>query len=192
MSPELLVMTAPPSAYQRLAPGHRTGLAAALKRPLLVAIVAGTAISVYAARRVTLDLALSGVLTWSFAPLVQLLAAAALVASSRRRSVSVPAGVDLLFMGHAPWSLWLLAAAASAVWLPRPARMDLIVAATAAVPLAWTVAIVFAFCRSVLQDDPRKAAIRTLFHQSLIWTFAGAYIAIAVQLWPRLVGLTAP
>jgi len=184
-------MTAPPSAYQRLAPGHRTGLAGALKRPLVVAIVVGTAISIYATRRATLGLAVSGVLTWSFAAAVQVLSAVALVASSKRRRVSVPAGLDLLFMGHAPWSLWLLAVAAWAVWLPRPVNMDFIVAATAAVPFSWTVVIVFAFCRCVLQDDPRQAAIRTLFHQSLIWTFAGAYIAIAVQLWPRLLGLTA-
>ena len=192
MSPELRVLTAPPSAYQELAPGHRAGLAGALKRPLLVAIVTGTAISMYAARRATLGLAVSGVLTWSFAAVVQTLAAAALVASSKRRTVSVPAGVDLLFMGHAPWSLWLLAAAAWAVWLPRPTDMDFIVAATAVVPLSWTVVILFAFCRRVLHDGPRQAAIRTLFHQSLVWTFAGAYIAIVVQLWPRLLGLTAP
>ena len=43
-------MTAPPRAYQELAPGHRTSLAGAFKRPLLVAIILGTAVSIYTVR----------------------------------------------------------------------------------------------------------------------------------------------
>ncbi|MGH9312466.1 MAG: hypothetical protein ACRD1S_04630, partial [Vicinamibacterales bacterium] len=138
MSPELLVMAAPPRAYRRLAPGHRASLIGALKRPALVAIILGTAISIYATRRVTLGLALSTILCWSFAAAVQAIAAAALVASSKRRGVSIPAGLDLLFMGHGPWSLWLLAVAAWAVWFPRPPMMDVLVVATAVVPAVWT------------------------------------------------------
>jgi hypothetical protein len=188
MSPELLVMTAPSSAYRRLATGHRATLAGALKRPLLVAIILGACVCIYTMHRVTLGLMLSAVLTWSFAVIVQLLAAAALVASSRRRRVSLPAAIDLLFMGHAPWSLWLLAVAAWAAWLPHPLKMDYIVLATGAVPFAWTAVIVFAFCRGVLNDSLRVAIMRTLFHQSLIWTFTGVYIAVVVALWPRIVG----
>jgi hypothetical protein len=184
-------MSAPPSAYRRLAFGHHASLAGALKRPLLVAIILGTSVCIYAIHRVTLGLMLSAVLTWSFAVIVQLLAAAAFVASSKRRRVSLPAAMDLFFMGHAPWSLWLLAVAAWAAWLPHPLKMDYIVLATAAVPFAWTAVIVFAFCREVLNDPPRLAVIRTLFHQSLIWTFTGVYIAVVVALWPRIIGTLA-
>jgi hypothetical protein len=191
MSPELLVMSAPPSAYRRLASGHRATLAGALKRPLLVAVILGTCVCIYAVQRVTLGLMLSAVLTWSFAVIVQLLAAAALVVSSKRRRVSLPAAMDLFFMGHAPWSLWLLAVAAWAAWLPHPVKMDYIVLATAAVPFAWTAVIVFAFCQEVLNDAPRVAVIRTIFHQSLIWTFTGVYIAVVVALWPRIIGTLA-
>jgi hypothetical protein len=182
-------MTAPSEAYGRLAPGHRKSLPGALKRPLLVAIVLGMAVSIYATRRVTLGLALSAILTWSFAVAVQALAAAALVMSSARRRSSLPSALDLFFMGHGPWSLWLIAAAAWSALLPRPDKMDMIVAASAVVPIAWTAVIVFAFCRTVLHDEPRVAVIRTLFHQSLIWTFTAVYIAVVVQLWPRSVGL---
>lgn len=184
-------MTAPSRAYSRLAPGHRSSLAGALKRPLVAAIVLGAAVCIYATGRMTLELALSAILTWSFAVAVQTVAAVALVASSNRRASSLPAAFDLFFMGHGPWSLWLIAAAASSAWLPRPARMDLIVATTAAVPIAWTAVIVFAFCRMVLNDAPRPAVVRTLLHQSLIWTFTAAYIAVVVQLWPRIVGMLA-
>jgi hypothetical protein len=149
------------------------------------------AICIYAMRRITLGLALSAIVTWSFAVVVQVVAASALVASSRRRTVSVPAAVDLFFMGHGPWSLWLLTAAACAAWLPRPDHMDFIVVVTAVVPIAWTAVIVFAFCREVLNEPPRPAAIRTLFHQSLIWTFTGVYIAMVVALWPRILGTLA-
>jgi hypothetical protein len=191
LSLDLLVMSAPSRAYRRLASGHRASLAGALKRPLLVAIILGTCVCIYAIHRVTLGLALSAVLTWSFAVVVQIFAAAAIVASSTRRTVSVPAAVDLFFMGHAPWSLWLLAVAAWAAWLPHPTRMDYIVLITAAVPIAWTAVIVLAFCREVLNDAPRPAVIRTVFHQFLVWTFTGVYIAIVVQLWPRILGTLA-
>jgi hypothetical protein len=185
-------MSAPSGAYRSLASGHRASLAGALKRPLLVAIILGTCVCIYAVHRVTLGLALSAVLTWSFAVVVQILAAAALVASSTRRTVSAPAAVDLFFMGHAPWSLWLIAVSAWAAWLPHPARMDYIVLATAAIPIAWTAVIVLAFCREILNYAPRPAVIRTLFHQFLIWTFTGVYIAVVVQLWPRILGTLAP
>jgi hypothetical protein len=181
-------MTAPSEAYSRVAPGHRTSLAGALKRPLLVAVVLGTAVSIYATRRVTLGLALSAILTWSFAVAVQALAAAALVASSKRRRSSLPSALDLFFLGHGPWSLWLIAAAAWSALLPRPDKMDTIVVASAAVPIAWTAVIVFAFCRTVLDDEPRTAVIRTLFHQSLIWTFTFIYAAVVMQFWPRIIG----
>ena len=185
-------MTSPLGADPRLAPGHRASPAGALKRPLLVAIILGTTVCIYALHRVTLGLAVSAVLTWSFAVAVQVLAAAVLIASSRRRTLGLSPAIDLLFMGHGPWSLWLLTAAAWAAWLPRPAKMDFIVVATAVVPTAWTALIVFFFCRAVLNDEPRHALVRTLFHQSLSWSFAGVYIAVVVQLWPRLIGALAP
>jgi hypothetical protein len=191
VSPELFVMTAPQDAYRRLSPGYRTSPLAALKRPALVAIILGVVVSIYATGRVTVSQVLITVLCWSFAAALQTLAGLALVASAKRRSVGIPAGIDLLFVGHGPWSLWLLAVAAWAVWLPRPDRMDVVVAATAAVPLVWTAVILFAFCRTVLGDEPRQAAIRTLLHQLLIWTVAGVYIAVVVQLWPRLAGIAA-
>jgi hypothetical protein len=134
---------------------------------------------------------LSAVLTWSFAVIVQLLAATALIASSTRRTASLLAALDLFFMGHAPWSLWLLAVSAWAAWLPHPLSMEYIVLATGALPAAWTAVIVCAFCREVLNDAPRLAVVRTLFHQALIWTFTGGYIAVVVALWPRIIGTLA-
>ena len=89
----------------------------ALRRPLLVAIVLGVSTAISATGRVTPSLVLSTTLCWSFVVVLQAVIAIALIAAPARRTVGLPRALDLFFAGHAPWSLWMLAAAA---WAPSP------------------------------------------------------------------------
>jgi hypothetical protein len=181
-------MTAPVRAYRRLAPGHDVSLAAAMRRPVVTAIVIGTATSILATERVTLALVLTTTLCWSFVVMVQLLAGLILIARSRSPIVGRASALDLLFMGHGPWSLWLLTVAAWAPWFPRPESMNLIVLGSAIVPWLWTVTILFSFCTTVMRASRREAIAGTLLHQFIVWTVAVLYVDFAVALWPRILG----
>lgn len=186
MSPEIQVMLAPGPTYRRLLLRARPiSWVAALGRPAMSAVVLGTSLAVWATGHVSGRLVLSLTVCWSFVIAIQVLAALALIVPVRRR-VTVPTALDLLFVAHGPWSLWLMG---SAVWvimsspIGRPARFH---AATGLVPAVWTALMVFAFCRVVLECDRRDATRRTLLHQGIIWSVTLGIFAFAVQLWPRI------
>jgi hypothetical protein len=177
-------MLHPAAAYARLVeqpPPVRP--LAALRRPAIAAIVAGTAVSIAGTGRLTAPLLLSTSAYWSFAIVWQMLAAA-IAMQAPRAPLTAAQRFDLFFTGHAPWSLWLLIVAAwSRIF---PSHTDLyIVLCTAAIPAAWTSAIVYGFCTTVLQLLPSRAMFRMLLHQALIWLFAFVYVAWAVALPAR-------
>ena len=92
--------------------------------------------------------------------------------------------LPLPFAGHAPWSLWLLAAAA---WAPSPLwhpMTPLVIAAI--VPLILTARIMSSFFREVLEMDPREAFARTVAQQALTWGSFVILFGTAVALPPRV------
>jgi hypothetical protein len=183
-------MLHPSAAYRQLVQQYpMIHPLAALRRPALAALVAGAAVSIAGTGRVTVPLLLSTTAYWSFAFVWQLLAAA-IATRAAHVPLSFAQRLDLFFAGHAPWSLWLLIAAAwSQVF---PAHADLyIVLCTSAVPAVWTSIIVFVFCTGALGLEHRQAIVRTLLHQSLIWLLAFVYIAWAVALPARASALLA-
>jgi hypothetical protein len=180
-------MFGPSAAYESLARQPASGGRwAAIRRPVLVAFVIGTATAISATGRVTLGLVLSGAACWSFVPALQV-ATAALVMRSERARVGPGRRLDLWFMGHGPWSLWTLAAAAFITWFAGRAEWPVV--ATALLPAVWTAWIAGAFCRTILQDSSRQARRRVAVHQALTWAIVLAYIALASQLWPRFLAL---
>jgi hypothetical protein len=185
---ELFVMRAPLAAYRRLAPDHQVSFAGAMRRPAVAAIAIGTAASILATERVTLTLVLTTTLCWSFIVVVQLFAGLVLIARSRSSIVARAPALDLLFMGHGPWSLWLLAVAAWTAWFPRPESRELIVLGSAIVPWVWTVTILFSFCTIVMRASRREAIVGILLHQFIVWTVAVMYVDFAVALRPRILG----
>ena len=185
MSPELGLLFSPRDTYARLARAPRQGtIVTALRRPLLVALVFGVTTAMSTTGRVTPSLLLSTTLCWSFVVVLQAVIATALIAAPARRTVGLPRALDLFFAGHAPWSLWMLAAAA---WAPSPiGRPVWPLLAAAAVPLLLTPRIVKAFFQEVLEMDPRHAFARAAAQQAISW---GAFVALfgtAVALTPRI------
>jgi len=186
MSPEILLMVSPRHTYAALArvPGRLT-LLTALRRPLLVAIVLGVSAAMGGTGRVTPALVLSTTLCWIFVVGLQVAIALTLIAGPARRTVGLGRALDLYFAGHAPWSLWMLAAVA---WAPSPIGRPLTpVLVAAAVPLILTPRILAAFFREVLELDPRDALVRTAAQQVLTWLTFGVLYGTAVALVPRVV-----
>lgn len=188
-SPELHVMVAPGRAYEEAIARASPGTWLAFRRPALVALVLGTSTAFSATRHLTVGLAVSGFVCWSFVPLLQIATAALIMRSAVSRSVTTATRLDLWFLGHAPWSLWAIAAALIIGNAPMSARVELPIIVSAVIPIAWTSVIGTVFCRVVLQDSRPAAIARTARHQVVTWTIAIVYIAFAVALWPRIVAL---
>ena len=184
VSPELQLLVSPRDTYARLARTRsRGGVLVALRRPALAAVVIGAAIALGATGHVTPRLLLSTTLCWAFAVVLQIAIAVALIAGPSRRTVGLSRALDLFFASHAPWSLWLLAAAAySPSVLGRP-LMPLLLSAV--VPLALTVRMIAAYFREVLELDPRHARVRTILQQAATWGVPLVLYGTAVGFWPR-------
>ena len=127
---------------------------------------------------------LSTTICWSFVVVLQMGIALAVIAGPARRTVGLARALDLYFAGHAPWSLWMLAAVA---WAPsaigRPLTPLLI---SAAVPLILTPRILSAFFREVLELDPRQAMARTAAQQAMTWVTFVILFGTAIALVPRV------
>jgi hypothetical protein len=185
MSTELGLLVSPGQTYAVLArTSGRATVMTALRRPLLIAVVLGVSTAMGATGRVTPALVLSTTLCWSFVVVLQAAIALMLIAGPARRTVGLSRALDLFFAGHAPWSLWLLAAAA---WLPPPFGLPLTPLLVAAgVPFLLTPRIVNAFFREVLEMDPRHAFARTAAQQAITWVTFVALFGTAVAFAPRI------
>jgi hypothetical protein len=177
-------MISPRETYARLArASSRATLLTAIRRPLLVAIVLGVSAAKAATGHVTPALVASTTLCWSFVIVLQAAIGLGLMAGAARRTVGSARSLDLYFAGHAPWSLWILAVAASPFPLGRPIWPFLI---AAIVPLFLTARTTNAFFREVLEMDPRHAVMRTVAQQAITWGCLVILYGTAVAWMPRV------
>jgi hypothetical protein len=176
------VALAPDAAYRSLVEDDEpVGAWRMLRRPLVVAIVIGTAVPIMAVQRVTLGLLASSTISFSFAVAIQMAVGAAIIASSPSRRAGVPRALDLWFAGHVPYSLWLLVVTA---WFAtrQTASLDLLIT-LAVIPAAWTAVIVAAFCRHVLGTSRAGARWRAAAHVVVIWAVGFEYVALTAGGW---------
>jgi hypothetical protein len=189
ISPEIHVMLSPMRAYAVYAPAHtRSGLWIAIRRPLFVALLLGVAIAMTATHTVAAPVVVSVTLCWSVAVVIQLVTALIVVGPSSRRTVPMSRALDLFFLGHAPWSLWLLAVGGMATWTPDLVN-TLTVVLTMLVPAALTTRIVAAFSAVVLGNSRRAAVTRAALHHAITWIAIILLFAAAVALWPRVLAV---
>jgi hypothetical protein len=176
------VAVAPDAAYRALAAGdERVGAWRMLRRPLIVALVIGTAVPIMAVQRMTIGLLASATLSFLFVIAIQIAVGAALVASASSRRVHMWRALDLWFAGHVPYSLWLLLAAAAIAAMPAAGLDGLI--AVAVLPSAWTAVIVAAFCRQVLGTSKAGARWRASGHFLVMWSIALQLVALSAGGW---------
>jgi hypothetical protein len=188
MSPELRLIVAPRATYAALrrAPVAVSPLAA-LRRPAIAAVVLGVSVAIAASGRATPALVISTTITWSYVVLVQIAIALAVIAPAARRTIGLARALDLFFAGHAPWSLFLLGAAAITPLPPGwPARP---LALLALVPFVLTLRIVAAFFVEVLAMERRTARRMTILHQGVTWTVFVAVNWLASAITPRILEL---
>jgi hypothetical protein len=186
---DLRLALAPFATYRQLvAEPQRGSWLRTLERLALVALIVGVCITLSSARTVPLDLVLTGLLIWSFVPVLQLFAAIALTVIPRSRPVSLARALELLFMGHLPWSLWIVIMSGISAFtrIPVPQSVELL---TLLIPGAWTALIVSAFCQIVLGCTPRGARLLTAGHQTVTWALFFAYVFMTSGVWPRVVAM---
>ena len=175
---------APADTFERLARARAHGQVTALAGRLLLALtVMGTSVAISATGRVSVELVASIAAAWSFALVVQAVAAAVVIVPARARIVTRLRAFELWFQAHLPWSLWfLLPPLYIVVAGRRPA--DGVALAAAVVPMAWTALLMRAFARHVLQSQ--RAGIVTVVHQTVLWGLTLCYIAFAIGGWDRV------
>jgi hypothetical protein len=186
-SPDLHVMARPARTYAAAMAASPPGRSAAIRRPALAALLIGAGTAVSSTGHLTLGLLISGVICWSFVPILQVMTAAAIMRPRGSQPIPLGRRLDLWFMGHAPWSVWIVAATCLLANAPGTWRVEWPLIATAIIPIVWTSIIAAAFCRVVLGDPPGVARARVALHQGITWTIAVIYVAYAVALWPRVV-----
>jgi len=146
----------------------------AIRRPLLVAVVLGCAVSLMTSGRLSLRLAAPATLYWTFVPLLEIAGLAA-VWPWKRSPVSFARAIDLFFVSNTPWSLWFTAFAALWALFP-PARVFAWTgnpwpwyASALAVGL-WCARLDFRFFRSVPGRTPARACRDLAVQRFIAWT----------------------
>jgi hypothetical protein len=186
---DLRLALSPLDTYRQLiARPARGSWLRALERPALVAVIIGTAVTMSSARGLPLGLVLMGIVGWSFVPFVQLLIGAIVIGRARGRPMSVPRCLELLFVGHLPWSLWTLLMIGVSTFSPVPIPLAVEVLSLL-VPGVWTTMIVFAFCRTALGCTPVRARVLTAAHQAMTWTAFFTYVFLVSGIWARILAL---
>ena len=124
LSDEVRVMLQPEGTYRQLTHkldwtkgGHRE-FRYLVRRPLFAALMLGAFVSITASGRLNALLVFDGLLFWSFVPLLQALTMMCLVLLFARPTLPKVRVVDLFFMGHGPWYLWLLMISGTCLLMP--------------------------------------------------------------------------
>jgi uncharacterized MnhB-related membrane protein len=160
------------------APG---GASLLLRRPLLLAFVLGSAVSVLASGRFTLRLIADGALSMAFVPACQILGLA-VVYPLRRRPVSFARAVDLFFTGNTVWLFWMSVFMVLGAALPvlGQGRLSGPFLMSSIVPIGWSVVVDARFFRDVMGRTGRLAARDLLIERVVAWSAAMLYfLAIA-------------
>jgi hypothetical protein len=150
------------------------GIWIAWRRPLFVTAVLSTFVSLIAASSLTLRLVLSAFASWSFIPLLEVLALIALTLWRRDRS-GLAGWIDNFFVGHAPWTALLITIAAVLSFVPHSLAWWLITGPfvwAAALVVVWSLYLDHCFFRFVLGARPWAAARHVALIRLLTWPLA--------------------
>lgn len=154
------------------------------RRPLLVAAVLGCASSLMTSGQLSLRLAASSSVCWTFVPLCQM---ASLALLRRRAKLPFQVLVDEYFRSNTGWLLWVVAFAAVWAFVPAPVvfswtHVKLYWYGSAAAIFAWAAWLDFGFLRRATERTPAQAA-RDLAIQRLVSWAAGMAIFVGPGAW---------
>ena len=173
---DLRVALAPEATYRTLVERPApTSWRCVCSRPLLTLIVLAVCLPLSATHTVTLKLITLTAVGWSFVLVVQFGLAMFTVGAARGRSVSLTRALELWFLGHVPYTAWLLVVPVLSV---TGAWMQPLLGLTFVVPVVWSTLVETAYCRAVLHSTPADARRRVALHQALMLA-----IVVAMVLW---------
>jgi len=163
-----------------------------LRRPLFLAFFIGCTVSFLTAGTLTLRFLVPGMIYWSFVPIVEVAALAA-VCWKHRDNVPFSGLVDSFFAGYRPWLLWL--AGMCVIWAlmsPSAKPLDWTVGmiwqdAGIVIALGWSVYIDLHFFRSVLKSSPAQARRELAIQRLISWALILAVVG-GPTIWQVLTG----
>ena len=184
MSDDLRVLFAPAAAYRVLVDRKETG---SWLRPAWFAFFLGCVVSLATSGRLTLRLVVPAALYAALIPFVEIPVLRLLLRGRGR--IPPDRAVDLFFMGHTVWCVWLLAVAAifafadpirAFVWTGPPWGW-----VTLAMVVIWSAYTDLCFFRCV---SPGRAEITLLAQRTICWG-VGLAIFGGGSLWTGLLGI---
>jgi hypothetical protein len=168
------LMLNPAAAYRFLAQqaSLRGGRWIGWRKPLLVAFVLGCTMSLITSAGLRLRLAGPATIYWSFVPLAETTALAA-VCWRGKHARSFGRTVDLFFAGHGPWLFWLIGMCA--VWSFVPPIQALVFTkvwlyGAGAIVIVWSACIDFCFFRFVMGRSLARAGCDLVLQRLISWT----------------------
>jgi hypothetical protein len=183
-SDELRIMLRPVSTYRQLSKtADDSGVWVMIRRPLFVALVVGSFVSITVSGRLTFWLVLDGMVFWSFLAILQGLLMSGIVVIFGRRRLSTSTAMDLFFMGHGPWLMWLLAIAATCLFFPVkqfylwPVQAGWVLPVSFFGACIWSSVTTFAFLRGGLEFSRLRASALLVVYTLLLW---GIFISTLV------------
>jgi len=146
------------------------------RRPLLLALVLGCAVSLGASGRFALRLIADGMLSFAFIPL-SALAGFALVYRLRQPGLPFAEAVDRFFAGNTPWLWWWLAfmIAASVIPVQRHGEILAPLLITSLIPIVFSVFIDTRFFRDVMGRNRGGARLDVALQRIVAWPAGIAY-----------------
>jgi hypothetical protein len=184
-SDELRIMLRPVSTYRELSKAAvDSGVWAIIRRPLFVALVVGSFVSITVSGRLTISLLFDGMVFWSFVPILQGVLMSGIVVIFGRRRLSSSKAVDLFFMGHGPWLMWLLAIAATCLFFPVkqfylwPIHGGWVLPVSLLGAWIWSSVTTFAFLRGALELSKLCASVLLVLSTFLLWGIVISFLVV--------------
>jgi len=180
----------PAAAFRELTAERAGGAWVMLRRPLLLALVAGCTVSLQASGRLSTRLVADGIVSFAFLPFFEIVALAVVYARGPRR-VPFARAADAFFAANAPWLVWLLAfAVVRCAQTPlqataRPAALLWTLELTLIPTAAWSAYIDLQFFREVLPRQKGGAARDLMVARVISWTCILGYF-LGIALWAQV------
>jgi hypothetical protein len=193
---ELRVMVRPIATYRRLAMNvDDGGTWLLIRRPLFVAFVFGSFVSLTVSGHLTLPLILDGMIFWSFVPVLQALLVMALLLIFARGRMRTSKAIDLFFMGHCAWMLWLLGIAGTCLFFPLkqiylwPTKWGWVLPLSLLGAWIWSNVTSFGFFRGALGLSMFRAGVVVAFYTLVFWGIIISYVLTVDALQLHRLGL---
>jgi hypothetical protein len=182
-SDEARIMLHPLTTYRQVTRRAGNGRRWLLfRRPLFVAFILGTFISLTVSGHLSVPLILEGIVFWSFIPILQGLLVTGLVLAFARGQMPIPKAIDFFFMGHGPVLLWMLAICGSCLFFPLkqvylwPTESGWIMPLSLLGVWLWSNVTSFAFFRAALNLTTLRATALLTLYTVMLWGIIVSYL----------------